>query len=152
MRRRSVLATCGSCLAAIAGCAGDRESAAESTSTDSIESTPSHSNPRDAFRSAVKRNADHVETVSLDGKDWTVAYSSDTCCGDAFKAHQATLARNFSSVRPENVSLNVTTFHECMNIHWRISAQLAHKHRSREIDTKTYLSRVQNTTSRESQC
>jgi len=152
MRRRSVLAAGGSCLVAIAGCAGDRDPAAESTPRALTESTPSHSKSRDAFRSAVERNADDVQTVSLGGNDWTVAYSTDTCCGDPFEAHQASLARNFSSVRPENVSLNVTTFHECTNIHWRIPAQLARKHGSGAIDTETFVRRVQNTTSRESQC
>lgn len=152
MQRRSLLAACGTCFVAIAGCAGDRDSAADSTPSDSAESTPSHPNPRDAFRSAVKRNANSVQTVSLDGEDWTVEYSTDKCCGDPFEAHQAILARNFSSVRPENASLNVTTFHECLNIHWRIPARLASKHRAGKIDAETYVRHVQNTTSRESQC
>lgn len=90
--------------------------------------------------------------MSLDGEDWAVSYSVETCCGDPFKTHQATLARNFSSVRPTNVSLNVRTFHECMTVRWEIPAHLAHKHSTGAISTTTYVHRVQNTTSRESQC
>lgn len=162
MRRRSVLAAWGSCLAAIAGCAGDRNPANQSTSsdaaesttsdTDSAESTPSNSNPREAFRAAVDQHATRVEAISLEGTDWTVRYHAEECCGDSFRAHQATLARNFSSVRPTDVSLTMTTFHECMTIRWRIPAHLARKHRAGDITTTTYVNRVQNTTSRESQC
>lgn len=152
MRRRSVLAAGGACLAAIAGCTGDRDSAATTTPGNADESPSADSGSRDEFRAAVTQHAAHVESMSLEGTEWTVTYSVDNCCGDPFEAHQATLARTFSSVRPETVPLNVTTFHECMNIHWRISAQLARMHRSGAIDTETYVNRVQNTTSRESQC
>jgi hypothetical protein len=152
MRRRSVLAAGGACLAAIAGCVGDRDTTANPTSSNSDKSPSSGSTSREAFRSAVEQHAARVETTSLEGKNWTVTYSVEKCCGDPFEAHQASLARNFSSVRTENVSLNVMSFHECMNIHWRISSQLAHKHRSGEIDTETYVNRVQSTTSRKSQC
>ena len=150
MRRRSVLAAWGTCLVAMAGCVGGRDPS--STPSTPTEPTPRHAESKDAFRSAVEQTTDYVETMSLEGNDWSVAYSTDACCGDPFAAHQATLARNFSSVRPENVSLTVTAFHECTNIHWRIPAQLARKHESGDIDTETYVSRVQNTTSRESQC
>lgn len=152
MRRRPLLAASGSCLVAIAGCTGKRNPAARSTPSESTESTPSRSRSRDEFRSAVEQTTDYVETMSLDGTDWTVEYSHDACCGDPFEDHQAALARNFSTVRPDNVSLTVTTFHECTDIHWRIPAQLARKHGTGEIDTETYVSRVQNTTSRENQC
>lgn len=144
MRRRSLLAACGSCFAAIAGCAGDRDRSADST--------PDHTENATRFRSAVNRNAETVQSLSLNGSEWTAEYSTAVCCGDPFESHQATLARNFSSAGPENGSLNVTTFHECTNIYWRIPAELAREHRSGEIDTETYVRRVQNTTSRESQC
>ena len=152
MRRRSLLAIGGSCLGAIAGCVGNRDPAADLPPSESSDSTSSHATSKDQFRSAVEGTTDDVETMSLDGTDWTVAYSYEACCGDPFEAHQAALARNFSTVRPENVSLNVTTFHECMEIHWRIPARLAREHGTGEIDTETYVSRVQSTTSRESQC
>ena len=147
-----MLAAGGACLVAIAGCVGNRDPSADPTPGGTAESTPSHSRAKDEFRSAVEQNTDYVETMSLEGNDWSVAYSTDVCCGDPFEAHQATLARNFSSVRPENVSLTVTTFQECMEVHWRIPARLAREHSDGEIDTETYVNRVQNTTTRENQC
>jgi hypothetical protein len=152
MRRRSVLAAGAACLATIAGCTADREPAAGSPTTDPGESPPPDIDSRDAFRAAVERQAARVETISLEGTNWTVTYSVDACCGDPFEAHQAALARNFSAVRPANVSLNAMAFHECMNVHWRIPAALARKDRTGEMDTATYVNRVRNTTSRESQC
>ena len=144
MRRRAVLGALGSSLALMAGCGGDHDPAGESS--------PTRSGDRAAFRSTVEQHAKAVETVSLDGKDWTVAYHVEECCGEPFEAHQATLARNFSAVRPDDGSLTATAYHECMNIRWRVPAQLARKHEAGEIDTETFVSRVQNTTTRESQC
>lgn len=144
MRRRAVLAALGTGLTLIAGCGGDPDPAPEST--------PTQSRRRAAFRAAVEQNAEAVESVSFDGEDWTVTYHVDECCGEPLAAHQATLARNFSSVRPDGVSLRVTAYHECMNIHWRIPADLARRHEVGEIDAETFVDRVQNTTTRESQC
>ena len=144
MRRRAVLGALGSSLALMAGCGGDRDPA--------TDSTPTRSSKLEAFRAAVERSAETVETASVDGADWTVTYHVEACCGEPFEAHQATLAQNFSAVRPDGVSLTATAYHECMNVRWRVPAQLARKHEAGEIDTETFVRRVQNTTTKESQC
>lgn len=144
MRRRPVLAGLGSCLTVLAGCGGGRVPA--------TDSTPTRSSQFEAFRTAVERNAETVESASLNETDWTVTYHVKACCGEPFAAHQATLARNFSSLQSDEVSLTATAYHECMNIRWRVPADLARKHESGEIDTDTFVRRVQNTTTRKSQC
>lgn len=124
--------------------------------TDTDQPTESPAAADDAaedFRAAIDRiDGVEVQTISVTGTTWTVEYATEQCCGDPFAAQQARLVRNFSEHRPRNVSLTVTAFHECTEIHWRVPAQLASKHRRGAIDTETYVNRVRNSTRRENKC
>lgn len=138
----------GTALVGFAGCIDSPSKAAPPSppATTSVRPIP------DAFRTEVSDVADGEVSYATENDTWVLEYRFDICCGDPYETHQAKIARNFSQLRPPNISLAVRTFHECQTVNWQVPAAVASDYETDTIDSAEFVRRVVNTTQRSNNC
>lgn len=160
MRRRELLSSCCLALSGLAGCTEDEGEDGEPPQNDDslsrflAEDETPESAGAEEFLAVVEEETDGLMRYegdgdtrrigfSEDGDTWEIRYDGTPHGGeDRFREEIAELATAFASHRPDGVSLEVTSLHECTTGTWRVSADLAAAYERGELDRETFVDRV----------
>lgn len=165
MERRAVLAGVWSSLAAtLAGCLGAPSAAdcRESLQTDDDDpeerfledgEPPESAGAREFLRTVAEltggrtgfggRNDTWRVRFSEAGDTWEISYRGTPHAGDdRFRAEIGGLATAFAANRPDGVSLQATSIHECTTGRWHVCAETAAAYERGELGRRRFVDRV----------
>lgn len=162
MRRRTLLSSC--CLAAsgLAGCVEFEEEPEATPQTDDDEDSPFLEEGETPESDGAEKFLETVAEVtggrtgfngnddtwrirfSEEGDTWEIRYNGTPHSGEErFREEFAELAIAFASHRPDGVSLEARSGHECTAGHWQVSADDAAAYEHGDIDRDTFVDRIE---------
>lgn len=162
MERRAVLLGCATALTGLAACvSGDEQGPATpeatSTTTDKEDSATSEAtsttNRRETFKTVIHDAVDAEPSFSFENDTWEVSYHYDLCCVEEnLRPHQLALAKNFTAVQPDGVTVALTTTHECQRVEWAVSPDVARQYREGELSEAELTSHIEESSERIGSC
>lgn len=165
MHRRAVLAGVGASLpAAFVGCLGAPSAAdcRESLQTDDDDpeerflddgESPESDGAREFLTTVAEVTGGRTGFEGTDdtwrirfseaGDTWEISYRGTPHAGDEqFRAEIGTLAVAFAANRPDGVSLEATSIHECTTGRWHVRAETAAAYERGELGRRRFVDRV----------
>lgn len=151
MKRRVILLGCTTVLTGFTGCIGgdgqDGQGPAPSGET------PTRHDAEEAFRTTVSSAVAANPSFSFADDTWSVSYHYDLCCAEEnLRPHQLNLATNFTAVQPDNVTVALTTTHECQVVEWEVPPEVARRYREGELTEEELRNHIAESSERTSTC
>jgi len=127
------------------------------------DETPESAGARE-FLGVVAEETDGLARFKGDGDTWRVGFSEGDetweikyrgnphSGDDRFREEIAELSTAFASHRPDGVSLEATSLHECTTGTWQVRADLAAAYERGELDRTAFVDRVQETAETVNNC
>lgn len=163
MDRRDFLAGAGGSLAAtLAGCfeglsggespqTGDEESTTQFLKEDETPESPGareflaavDEKTNGMYRTREDGETERIGRFSEAGDVWTVHYYGQPTGRGIFREEIEALAIAFLSHRPDGISLDARSLHECTTGKWGVRAETAAAYENGEIDRIEFVDRVQ---------
>lgn len=150
MKRRVVLCGCVTVLTGLSGCASGGDSGDQEPATP--DETDTLTDAERAFRTAISDAVDGHPSFSFEDETWSVSYHYDICCGDALRSHQLALAKNVTAVQPDNVTIALTTTHECQAVEWELPPDVAQRYRDGELSEQELATHINKSSERINTC
>ena len=150
MKRRVVLLSCATALTGLSGCTSGGDPVAQSPATP--DKTQSLTDAEEAFRTNISDAVDGQPSFSFEDEAWSVAYQYDICCGEALRAHQLALAKNVTAVQPNDVTVALSTTHECQTVEWELSSDVSRRYRGGELSEQELATHINESSERTNTC
>lgn len=150
MKRREVLFGCATVLIGLSGCTSGVNPAEREPATPNETQTPTDAER--AFRTNISDTVDGQPSFSFEDETWSVSYRYDICCGDALRAHQLVLAKNVTAVQPDDVTVALTTTHECQVVEWELPSDIARRYRNGTLSEQELAAHINESSERKNTC